>query len=421
MPRPNKPHWFDQRGCFRTRIDGKFHYFPKSIGRYDKPLVADVPKAAWDYLSALLSEQTNREAAATDPTVTALVELFLQWAEAERDADRLSTGQLSSHGTHLGLFQSHVFEGKSVGDVKAKNLSPELADDFFEAMQAAEYSDHYVANVGKSVRAMLNWAARPVKGRTPSRLIHDSPLRGYQFPRPPGAVRGYVEGEVVRRFLRWSWGTARRRKTDALSRRFDRLFVLMLWFQRLTGCRPGEACDLRWNDIDWTAGRVVIPKERQKTGKKTRKARIIHLTPPVTRLLRVIERLPSHHAVWVFTHRRGNNAVDRGQGDALAGEPWPSGSAASAKVRTLREAAIDAKIKGIEGVGPRKLVAYINRHAYVSDAVSMGLTHEQAANLVGNTAAVVAKVYAHAIEDQDAERARKLVERGRGRTVTRPS
>jgi integrase len=378
-------------------------------------MVAGIPQKAWDYLNTLLKAHEGRASAGTDPNVFWLVELYLQWCEKARDDGELSAGQYDGHVTHLGKFRSHEIDGIPIGDVKARELQPEALDDFFEAMRAAKYSGHYVANLGKSVRAMFNWATRRVKGRTPPRILAVNPAAGYQFPRPPGAVRGYLDGQVARRFIRWKWAQVRALRPELLSRRFDRLFLLMIWFQRLTGCRPGEACDLRWADIDWDSGKIVIPKDRQKTGKKTGKDRIIHLTPPVERLLRRIEKLKGRHSVWVFTHRRGNNAVDRKQENAVAGEPWPSGSAASAKVRAWRNEAIEAKVKGVQGVGPTKLVAYLHRHAYVSDAISQGLTHEQTANLVGNTREVTERVYAHAIEEQDAERARALVARGKSR------
>ncbi len=60
------------------------------------------------------------------------------------------------------------------------------------------------------------------------------------------------------------------------------------------------------------------------------------------------------------------------------------------------------------------MVAYLNRHAYVSEAISSGLTDDQTAKLVGNTGDVVRTVYSHAIEERDAERARELMRKGKG-------
>jgi integrase len=450
MPRPRKPQWVTpgpgRPGRFRTVIDGKIHYFPTTIGRDDKPLIGGIPKAAWDHLHQLERRLEGDPLAASEPDVYWLCECFIQWCHDESQAGRLTRGQYLGHVAQLKLFTAHP----EIAELKAALLDVDRMDEFFDALRRASnpktgkhYSAHYVANVGKSIRAMLNWAARPVRGRSPARLLADNPLRGYRFPRGPGAVRGYVDPKYVRRFYRWAWARARRQ--PGLYRRFDRLFVLMLHFQRLTGCRPGEACGLEWGEIDWDGKLIELPPERFKTGLKrgqeTSRRRKIHLTPPVERILRAIQRLPGHHDRYVFTHRRGNHAVDRGQGHAEAGEPWPSGSAASAKVRVWRREAIAERqaaeaaaktaadegrgedaarlkalaesLKGIENEGRQKLVAYANRHAYVSDAVNFGLSHEQAANLVGNTAEVIRQVYAHAIDEADAERARRLVERGR--------
>jgi integrase len=429
MARPNKPRWFEPRRCFRSKIDGKDCYFPRSIGRYDKPMMGDVPRAAWDYLDGLLKAAEGKNTPATDPSVYWLVQLYLKWAEQERDEDRLSPGQYSAHRTHLTKFVAHKVEGIAIGNLPVRSLTVEHVEDFFDEMRVRGVevarkdaagktvitkkpaSEHYIANLGKSIRAMLNWGANPVKKRVPSRLLADNPLRGYTFPRQPGAVRGYVDGAVVRRFLRWAW--ARSRGQDGLMRRFDRLYVLMLWFQRLTGCRPGEAVRLEWSEIDWDAERVVIPAAKTKSRRSTKKDRKIHATAPVLRLLRTIERLPGHHTQFVFTHRRVNGAIDRGQESAIAGEPWASGSSASQKVTDWRAEAIEAGLKGIENIGPKKLVAYVNRHAYASEAVSSGYTIEHTAELLGNTPAVTASTYSHSIDDAAAERAREFVTKRR--------
>lgn len=430
MARPNRPRWFPPRQCFRSQVRGTMRYFPRSIGRHDQPQIDGIPRAAWDYLHALQRQAEGRATAGGDLTVYLLSEMYTKWCEGEVEGDRLSAGQYKGHCTHLTKFCEHPWRGGTVADLHAGELTVEVVEDFFEEMRrrgvevvkggevvaTRPASTHYVANLGKSIRAMLRWSARPIKGRNPPRLIPEDPLRDYRFPRAPGSVRGYVEGATVRRFLRWAWARARRR--EGLMRRFDRLYVMMLRFQRLTGCRPGEACRLRWDQIDWDSGAAVLVEH--KTDHLTTRARRIFLTPPVVRLLRAVERLPGRHAEYVFTHRRVNGAIDRGQSSAVAGEPWVSGSTASQKVTEWRELAVAAGLEGIEKVGPRRLVAYANRHGYASEAVSrFGMSHEQAAELLGNTAAVVARVYAHSIHDAAAERAREFAERRRGRPKAR--
>ena len=143
------------------------------------------------------------------------------------------TKQYANHCSHLALFLNH----SGLRNIKARSVSADAMDGFFDTLRGltlartkAKPSEHYVHNVGATIRAMFRWASRPVKGRNPSRLVHPNPLDGYPIPGQPGAVRGYVQGSVIRSFLRWAWARARRRD-DPLKRRFDRIFVLMLQFQ----------------------------------------------------------------------------------------------------------------------------------------------------------------------------------------------
>lgn len=313
--------------------------------------------------------------------------------------DEITPGQYKGIVSRLKVFLYYTSP-----KLRVEKFTVDHLEEFFARVRP-EFSAHYVAGIGRTIRAAFRWGAKRVPGRDPIRLFADNPIAGYDFPRAPKSVRGYVESDVIRRFLRWAW--ARARRETALQRRFDRIFILMLRFQRLTGCRPGEACDLRWTDVK-PDGRIVIPAARQKTGKKTEKDRVIYLTPPVSRILAVLERLQGHHPTHVFPHTRGKGASARGHLEPLQGEPWPSGSSASAKVRKLRDAAIEEGVKGIEEVGPKKLVAYQNRHGYASDMIAMGKSHEQAARLLGNTAAVVSQTYSHNVTDRESELARDV-------------
>lgn len=460
MPRPNRPHWNAHAGRFRSRVNGKTVYFPKSIGKDDKPQIDGIPRAAWEFLADHLKREEGVATGHLDPTVYWLCQSYLAWSEDEVAAGRVSGKQDQNRVAHLKLFVDH----SGLKDRKARSLTPEAMDDFFARLRTVKLSQtdrtpsaYYVHNIGKTIRAMLRWAARPVSGRTPTRLIHPDPLDGYRYPGQPGAVRGYVEGVVVRRFLRWAWGEARwadnvRRyskkpgapgpeprgikptvsRRGALKRRFDRVFVLMLRFQRLTGCRPGEACGLEWSEVSppppsdpverWEPRTITVKPERVKTRKQTTRARKIHVTPPVARLLRAIERLPGRHDVYVFTHMRGTGAADRGYLSPEAGEPWPDGSAASAKVAILRRAAIAAGVEGVEAVGPTKLIAYANRHAYASEGSSLGFSDEQIAEQLGNTPEVLRRVYSHSVDREAESRAHDIAERrrqmGRGRKAS---
>ena len=433
MPRPCRPSWFAPRKCWRGTVGGKRVYFGRDIPPTEKPQLDGVPRRAWAELEALLEAERGRSTAGSVLTVHWLAQLFAQAMESEVTAGRLGDGQLDNH---LGALRTFLaFPG--VRDRPAAALSVDLLDDFFEHFRetplertGAVPSAHHVHNVGKTVRAMYRWAARPVKGREPARLVTPNPLEGYKFPGQPGAVRGYVEGAVVRRFLRWAWADARRAPVGSVRRRHDRLFVMMLRFQRLTGCRPGEATGLEWAEISpppppipadgdiasrprWEPKLIEVRPEKVKTRRQTTRARRIHVTPPVARLLRAIERLPGRHPSHVFSHTRGRGAEGRGEVDPVAGEPWADGSAASHRLARLRAAAVAVGLPGIETVGPRKLVAYASRHAFASEASSLGFSDEQVSEQMGNTPEVMRRVYAHSINGEAAARAKEIASRRR--------
>ena len=87
MARPNKPSWFAQRSCFRCRIDGKFHYFPRSIERYAKPLREGIPKAAWARLDELLQARDEAGSGSVDPSVFGLVQMYLHGRRPKQRPD----------------------------------------------------------------------------------------------------------------------------------------------------------------------------------------------------------------------------------------------------------------------------------------------------------------------------------------------
>ena len=79
----------------------------------------------------------------------------------------------------------------------------------------------------------------------------------------------------------------RRPMTDnefqTLLRGCDPTFRRFLIFLKFTGCRPGEAAGMRWPDVHFEEGAVVL--EEHKNARKTGRPRIIPLVPTVVKLL----------------------------------------------------------------------------------------------------------------------------------------
>jgi integrase len=128
-------------------------------------------------------------------------------------------------------------------------------------------------------------------------------------------------------------------------------------FLRFTGCRPGEAARLRWQDIDLDNGVIVL--RRHKTAKKTKKPRVIPLHPVVVKLLIFLKRLnqPGEHVF--LTHRK---------------TPWHRVSLAQ-RLRRVRKAAgvaDDAKLYGL-------------RHRFGTTAILRGVDLKTLSELMGHT------------------------------------
>lgn len=75
----------------------------------------------------------------------------------------------------------------------------------------------------------------------------------------------------------------------------------LVWFQWWTGCRPGEACALRWGMIDRTGPVWIVELERHKTAHRGRR-RMLAIGPRAQEAIRGLQVLDP--AAFVFSPRR---------------------------------------------------------------------------------------------------------------------
>jgi integrase len=222
------------------------------------------------------------------------------------------------------------------------------------------------------VQRPFNWAAR-------QRLIPSNPFRGVAHH--AGSPRRPMSDEEFRKLLRGAARkrtfrpTARKRKPYPSDlRRRQRpspgaRFRQILVFLRYTGARPGEACRLRWDDLD--LGQHVIRMTRHKTSRtqRVKKPRVIPLHPVVVKLLTFVRRLNQPGEFVFLTHR---------------GTPW-NRSNLSLRIRRAREAAgvsDDAKLYGL-------------RHRFGTQAVVNGVDIKTLAELMGHSTTRMTEHYLH--------------------------
>jgi integrase len=220
----------------------------------------------------------------------------------------------------------------------------------------------------------FNWAAK-------KRLIPANPFRGVEKtqgePRRPMTDAEFAA--ILRHATVWTkrkpavgrFPSGRkvcpsdrmRRQRPSPAARFRQVLV----FLRFTGCRPAEARDLKWSDVDLDARELVLRKH--KTRKKTRKPRRVPIHPVVLRLLIFLRRLGQPGTHVFLNHRK---------------KPWSRVTLAQ-RLRRSRQAA---------GV-PDDAVLYGLRHAFGTRSILNGVDLKTLSELMGHTTTRMTEHYLH--------------------------
>lgn len=152
----------------------------------------------------------------------------------------------------------------------------------------------------------------------------------------------------------------------AIMKNTDAAFKDFALALRETGARPGEIRAVTIEMVNLDVGVWILPKH--KTAAKTKKPRIIYLTPTMVKLTRrLAEKYPSGP---LFRNRHG--------------KPWTS-NAIRCRMRRLRK-----KLNLPEGT-----VAYSYRHNFATDSLERGLPVADVAQLLGHVDLRQMQVYGH--------------------------
>jgi integrase len=368
-------------------------------------------RAARKLLAEYLARRDEDEAAGRrgleDPSVE---QVRLLWLSHVKRAGTPGTYHVSR--STVGQFCAFTHQGVAYRDRRAAGLTTTDLTRFLNAKRAAGRKPHYLAKLAGVVQSMLNWAANPQPERTPERLLPGgNPLRGMEAPAVPDSPERFAEvGEIAAFLAAWR-AMAAGRKRGGRMERFDRLAALLVRCLVQTGARPGEFCKAQWDDVTWEAGvtaaghpfgKVVLPPERWKAGRKTGKSRTVFLTPVLTRALRREFARPDRHPTHLFFHAR------KRAGEGGPTDPWES-SALGRKVRKVRRAA------GGADEGPNRMVAYLFRHTAASRALMKGMDPVTVAALLGTSPNMLRKHYGHLLDDHLKAAAEALAGARRGK------
>jgi integrase len=224
--------------------------------------------------------------------VVAWVEIWLTTQDRLRDSTR--------HG-YQGHLRCHLrprLRGVLLADLDAARLQR-----LFSGMLEAGMTEATVRRVYCSLRSALNAAVR-------ERLITDNPARYLEMPagRRPRAViwtrrrvREWQRTGVRPPVAVWTTAQTRRFLRSAAGHRLYAAY----WLIALRGLRRGEACGLRWDDLDLDAGMAYVTRQVQHIGgkltacplKTAASQRVVALDPATIAVLRA-HRRAQHREAW---------------------------------------------------------------------------------------------------------------------------
>lgn len=240
--------------------------------------------------------------------------------------------------TDIERLQADIKAGKTARTIKTKK----------RGLARVAGGEVIAGGVVRSLSAMMNWAVR-------EGIIKANPCKGVKTVRPPKRER-YLTGDEIRRLFIAADELV---EEGALAAPFAAAIRLLA----LTGARRTEILELRWSEVDLERARIVLPRERSKTGEKT-----IPLNIAACNLIRAQARLND----FVFP--------GRGAKGPLVGM--------SHRWEVVRDRA-----------GLPDLRIHDLRHSFASFAVANGASLFLVGKALGHTQATTTERYAHLADD----------------------
>lgn len=279
------------------------------------------------------------------PTVASIIDAYL-------DQHQRAVGERTYY-EHRRLLQKFA---EAYGNRHVKDCLPFHLSSWLD-QQKRWKSKSTRSTVINAVQASFNWAAT-------QKLIASNPFKGV-YQRDDRRRRPMTK-EEFQKILVVAGKSCRRRYHGIPS---GQRLQHVLFFCRFTGCRPSEARNLKWTDLEHADGYIVL-KEHKTVGMSTDPdPRAIPLVWQVKRLLGYL-RKKQPHGEYVFVCGRRTK--------------WARGSLPQ-KLKRIR------KIAGIPG----DAVLYGVRHRFATSAVENGVHLSELAGLLGHKSTRTTGRYVH--------------------------
>lgn len=269
---------------------------------------------------------------------------FLELAKEYRDKRGLNANSRKQLGIRLAAHLIPAF-----GPTPAIRIKSSDVDRYVESRRDAGVGSATIAREITDLKAILNWSAR----RDPP-LIPFNPIANYPRPRVRNSITAPPTIEEAARIL------------DHALPHVQRALQLS-WF---LGIRPqGEILGLRWDDVNWETGRIMI-MSAQKGGPQARAVPIHPELLPRMRRWHADDRdLGIRHIVHYY-----------GRPVKSIGKAWRS-ALASAKIG-------------------RRIRPYDLRHHFVTQALEDGGDLKTISEIIGSSPSTVLKFYQHVTTKQ---------------------
>jgi integrase len=280
---------------------------------------------------------------ANGQTVASVIDTYLGFARK-----RLAPSTLGVRIPYLQSF-AELHGWRPVSECKPFHMEAWLDDH-------PEWASDWTKNSAlRNVQVAFNWAVT-------NKVISSNPFRGVTHS--VGNPRRDMTPKEFIAILRATRSDVRWKARPTPGARFRHV----LYFLWLTGCRPSEAANLRWENVDFENDVISIPQHKTSRTQRRPRPRVVPMHPAVKRLLTSIQN--RHEGEVVFLNHRGT--------------PWNKNTLAQRVKRARQIAGVpdDAKLYGV-------------RHAFGTRGIVNGVDIKTLSELLGHTSTRMAEHYVH--------------------------
>jgi len=356
MPWTPSIRYYNSRNAYYTKFRGKQHLL--AAGPKDEPDGPTYKAAVLRFSQIMHADETGR--AEDNCIMSAIVSRYYFFLNREgRDGTlRLARSMLDPSIVEFG-------------HVKVKELKPVHVDDWINKMGQWNSSTRHTA-IGCLSRA-LYWAKE-------QGIITANPIA--DMKKPEKLVRG-KEVSIPEPLAQLMIQTANREFSKFLQVLHD------------TGARPGEIMNAECKHYRRSIGAIVLPwnapagEYRWKCAKKTKRDRVIYLTPELQELVEA-----------EIAARKGIGPIFQ----TVRKKRWGAKNLVSRLDILLKKYEVIRKWCRENRFNPAKVMCYSFRHGYITRMLLAGCPIKILADLCGTSVAMIEKNYSHAHDDLDAMR-----------------